>query len=119
MKFAKRPNKAYSWAAFIIANVFVEIPYQLVLGVLAWASDYYPIYGANQSSQRQGLILLFVIQFFLFASTFGDLVIASLPDAETGGMMVYLYNTPRETHLIWLYHYRYHCDAYVRSRSHL
>jgi ATP-binding cassette, subfamily G (WHITE), member 2, PDR len=38
-----------------------------------------------QSSQRQGLILLFCIQIFLFASTFAHLVIVALPDAQTAG----------------------------------
>lgn len=64
----ERPSKAYSWAAFIIANVFVEIPYQILLGILVFASYYYPIYGRHQSSDRQGLILLLCIQFFVFAS---------------------------------------------------
>ncbi|KAL2843442.1 ABC-2 type transporter-domain-containing protein [Aspergillus pseudodeflectus] len=74
-KFATQP--------FIVANNLVEIPYQTLLGVLVWASYYSPIYGANQSSDKQGLMLLLVIQFFLFTSTFADLVISSLPDAET------------------------------------
>ena len=64
----ERPSKAYSWAAFIIANVFVEIPYQILLGILVFASYYYPIYGRHESSDRQGLILLLCIQFFVFAS---------------------------------------------------
>ncbi|KAF9890288.1 hypothetical protein FE257_006202 [Aspergillus nanangensis] len=86
----ERPSKAYSWAAFLIANVAVEIPYQVVAGVIAWASYYYPIYGANQAPHRQGLILLLVVQFYIFTSTFADLVIAALPDAETGGTIATL-----------------------------
>lgn len=86
----ERPSKAYSWAAFVVSNIVVEIPYQAFLGILVWASYYYAIYGATQSAQQQGLMLLFVVQFFLFTSTFAELVIASLPDAETGGMMAYL-----------------------------
>lgn len=80
----ERPSKAYSWAAFLIANIGVEIPYQILLGILVFASYYYPVYGI-QSTQRQGLILLFCIQFFVFASTFAHMVIAALPDAETAG----------------------------------
>lgn len=83
----ERPSKAYSWAAFIIANVLVEIPYQTLLGILVWASYYYPVYGAGQSPEQQGLMLLFCVQFFLFASTFADLVISALPDAETAGTL--------------------------------
>jgi ABC-type multidrug transport system permease subunit len=43
----ERPSKTYSWAAFIVANILVEIPYQTLLGVLVWESYYYPIDGAN------------------------------------------------------------------------
>lgn len=65
----ERPSKAYTWKAFIIANIAVEIPWQILLGVLVFGSYYYPIFGI-QSSERQGLVLLFFVQFFVFASTF-------------------------------------------------
>ena len=81
----ERPSKAYSWAAFLIANIVVELPYQIFLGIAVYGAYYYPVFGRHQSSERQGLILLFCIQFFLFASTFAHLVIAALPDAETAG----------------------------------
>lgn len=86
----ERPSKAYSWGAFLIANVIVELPYQIFVGVISWACYYYPIYGAEQASQRQGLMLLFVVQFYIFTSTFASLVISSLPDAETGGTIATL-----------------------------
>ena len=86
----ERPSKAYSWVAFLIANVIVEIPYQVLAGVISWASYYYPIYGANQADHRQGLMLLFVVQFYIFTSTFASLVISALPDAETGGTIATL-----------------------------
>ena len=66
----ERPSKAYSWAAFLIANIVVEIPWQTLLGILVYASYYFPVFGRHQASERQGLILLFCIQFFIFASTF-------------------------------------------------
>ncbi|KAJ5682248.1 hypothetical protein N7462_005413 [Penicillium macrosclerotiorum] len=86
----ERPSKAYSWSAFLIANVIVEIPYQVFVAIIAWACYYYPIYGAEQASQRQGLMLLFVIQFYLFTSTFASFIISALPDAETGGTIATL-----------------------------
>ena len=81
----ERPSRAYSWVAFLIANIVVELPYQIFMGILVFVSFYYPIFGANQSSQRQGLMLLFCIQFFVFASTSAHMLIAALPDAETAG----------------------------------
>jgi ATP-binding cassette subfamily G (WHITE) protein 2 (PDR) len=83
----ERPSNAYSWKAFLIANIFVEIPYQIFVGIMVYASYYYPIYTKEgiQSSTRQGAILLLVIQFFVFASTFAHMLISWLPDSETAG----------------------------------
>ena len=81
----ERPSKAYSWIAFLFANIVVEIPYQVGVSILTYACWYFPIFGAKQSSETQGLMLLFCMQFFIFASTFSQMVIAAMPDAETAG----------------------------------
>ena len=81
----ERPSKAYSWIAFLFANMVVEIPYQIGVAVIVWACWYFPIFGAHQSSEVKGLMLFFCIQFFIFASTFSHMVIAAMPDAETAG----------------------------------
>lgn len=84
----ERPSKAYSWKAFIIANVVVEIPYQIITGVLIWACFYYPVVGAHQSSERQALMMLFCVQLFVYASSYAHMTIAALPDAQTAGAVV-------------------------------
>lgn len=86
----ERPSKAYSWKAFLIANIAVEIPYQIIMGILTYACYYYPVVGASQSSDRQGLVLLFAIQFYIYASTFAQMCIAAMPDAETASPIVIL-----------------------------
>ncbi|KAG5293787.1 ABC transporter [Histoplasma capsulatum G186AR] len=83
----ERPSRAYSWKAFLLANIIVEIPYQILLGIVVWASFYYPVFGKNQTSEQQGIFLIYCVQFFIFASTFAHMVIAGLPDAETAGHM--------------------------------
>ncbi|GAB7360025.1 hypothetical protein MBLNU230_g7548t2 [Neophaeotheca triangularis] len=80
----ERPSKAYSWQSFLIANVVVELPYQLIAGVIVFGSFYYPVVGI-QSPERQGLVLLYSTIFFVYASTFAQLLIAGLPDAQTAG----------------------------------
>lgn len=85
----ERPSKMYSWKAFLIANITVEIPYQIFLGILVFGSYYYAINGI-QSSERQGLVLLFCIQFFIFGSSFAHMLVAGLPDEETAGAMTTL-----------------------------
>ncbi|KIW86022.1 hypothetical protein Z517_01416 [Fonsecaea pedrosoi CBS 271.37] len=85
----ERPSRAYSYVAFLLANIIVEIPYQILLGIMVYASYYYSVFGI-QSSERQGLVLLFCVQFFVYASTFSQMVIAALPDAETAGIIATL-----------------------------
>ncbi|KAL6889085.1 ABC-2 type transporter domain-containing protein [Trichoderma evansii] len=83
----ERPSKAYSWKAFILANVFVEIPYQIIMGVLVFACFYYPVIGI-QESIRQILVLLFIMQLFIFASSFAHMIIVAMPDAQTAASLV-------------------------------
>ncbi|KAF2761450.1 ATP-binding cassette transporter ABC1 [Pseudovirgaria hyperparasitica] len=85
----ERPSKAYSWKAFVIANIFIEIPWQVIVAIVTWASYYYAVIGI-QSSARQGLVLLFVIQLFIYASSFAHMTIAALPDAQTASGLVTL-----------------------------
>ncbi|KIW13112.1 hypothetical protein PV08_08299 [Exophiala spinifera] len=85
----ERPSKTYSFVAFLLANILVEIPYQALLGIMAYASYFYSVFGI-QSSQRQGLVMLFCVQFFVYASSFSQMVIAALPDAETAGIIATL-----------------------------
>lgn len=41
----ERPSKTYSFVAFLLANVIVEIPYQALLGLMAYASYFYSVFG--------------------------------------------------------------------------
>ncbi|KAI0833903.1 ABC-2 type transporter-domain-containing protein [Hypoxylon sp. FL0890] len=85
----ERPSKVYSWQSFLMANTIVELPYQIIAGIIIFACVYYPIIGI-QSSDRQGLVLLFVVQFFIYSSTFAHMTVAALPNAQTAGALVTL-----------------------------
>nr|CBL51483.1 hypothetical protein [Colletotrichum graminicola] len=85
----ERPSKAYSWKAFMFASIMVEIPYQIITGILIWACFYYPIIGV-QTSVRQVLVLLYSIQLFIYAGSFAHMTIAALPDAQTASGLVTL-----------------------------
>ncbi|KAJ5753917.1 uncharacterized protein N7511_008070 [Penicillium nucicola] len=85
----ERPSKSYSWKAFLIANMVVEIPYMIVMGVLTYACYFYAVVGIPDSA-TQGTVLLFCIVFFIYASTFTHMVIAGLPDEQTASAVVVL-----------------------------
>ncbi|KAJ7695504.1 hypothetical protein B0H17DRAFT_1056061 [Mycena rosella] len=87
----ERPSKAYSWVAFIVAQILVEIPWQMLAAVLSFVSWYYPIglyrnaIAADQVKERGALMFLFILQFMLFTSTFGQMLVAGMETAEAAG----------------------------------
>lgn len=85
----ERPSKSYSWKAFLLANIIVEIPYMIVMGVLTYACYFYAVVGIPDSA-TQGTVLVFCIVFFIYASTFTHMVIAGLPDEQTASAVVVL-----------------------------
>ncbi|KAK7955249.1 putative ABC1 transport protein [Apiospora saccharicola] len=85
----EKPSKAYSWKAFIAANILVEIPYQIFAGILLFACVYYPV-ASIQSSDRQILVLLYIIQFFIYAGTVAQMTVAAMPDTQSAGAIVTL-----------------------------
>ncbi|KAJ6631165.1 ABC transporter CDR4 [Mycena sp. CBHHK59/15] len=84
----ERPSKAYSWVAFITAQILVEIPWQLFVAVLSFVSWYYPIglyrnaATAGQLHERGVLMFLYILQFMLFTSTFSQMLVAGMETAE-------------------------------------
>jgi ATP-binding cassette, subfamily G (WHITE), member 2, PDR len=87
----ERPSKAYSWKAFMISNIVVELPWNTLMAIVIFFCWYYPIglYGNAEPTgtvtERAGLMFLLVWEFLLFTSTFTNMVIASIETAETGG----------------------------------
>lgn len=87
----ERPSKAYSWKAFMLANILVEIFWNTLMAVLLYFCWYYPIglyrnaEPTNAVHERGALMFLLIWQFLLFTSTFANMVIAGVDTAETGG----------------------------------
>lgn len=87
----ERPSKAYSWKAFMIANIAVELPWNSLMAVLIFFCWYYPI-GLYKNAEytdavtlRGFQLFLFVWMFLLFTSTFTHMIIAGMDSAENGG----------------------------------
>jgi ABC-type multidrug transport system permease subunit/ABC-type multidrug transport system ATPase subunit len=87
----ERPSKAYSWKAFMLANIVAEFPYNLAAATLLFFCWYYPIGLYNNAAvtdsvtERGALMWLFILVFLMFSSTFAHMVIAGVETAETGG----------------------------------
>ncbi|KAF7289878.1 hypothetical protein MIND_01362200 [Mycena indigotica] len=87
----ERPSKAYSWRAFLIAQILVELPWQALSAVVSFVSWYYPIglyrnaMPFHQVRERGALMFLFILQFMLFTSTFSQMLVAGSDSAEAAG----------------------------------
>ncbi|KPI34416.1 Multidrug resistance protein CDR1 [Cyphellophora attinorum] len=79
------PSRMYSWSVFLLANIIVEIPYQIALSVVVWACYYFPVFGYHASPHSQAMMYAFVLQFLLFASTYAQMIVFTMPSLETAG----------------------------------
>ncbi|KJR87620.1 uncharacterized protein SPSK_01971 [Sporothrix schenckii 1099-18] len=81
------PSRVYSWQVFVLSHIVVEIPWQILVGVCCYASFYYPVFGVNTPSGSKGLVLLFVVQFYVYAASMAQMVIASNNDPLLGAIL--------------------------------
>jgi ATP-binding cassette subfamily G (WHITE) protein 2 (PDR) len=87
----ERPSKTYSWKAFMISNIVVELPWNTLMAIFIFFCWYYPIglyrnaEDTNAVTERGGLMFLLIWEFLLFTSTFTSMVISAVETAETGG----------------------------------
>ncbi|KAL7268765.1 Multidrug resistance protein [Rhizina undulata] len=128
----ERPSKAYSWQAFMLANIFVEIPWNSLMAVMVFFSWYYPIglyrnaIPTGAVTERGGLMFLLIWTFFMFTSTFTNMMIAGIEQAETGGNVATLLfsltlifcgvlATPQVLPRFWIFMYRVSPFTYLVS----
>ncbi|TGZ78451.1 hypothetical protein EX30DRAFT_322445 [Ascodesmis nigricans] len=119
----ERPSKAYSWKAFMGANIIVEIPWQTLMATLTFVLYYYPVglyknaEHTDTVNERSGLMFLLILLFFLWVSTFTHMIIAGIETAETGaniGQLMFslalifcgVLATPDQFPRFWIFVYR-------------
>lgn len=92
----ERPSKIVSWKAFTTMVVFAEIPWQVWTGTFAFLCWYYPtgLYNnasrAGQMTERGGLTYFYVILYYVFALTMGQLCVAGMEDDNTSANIAML-----------------------------
>ncbi|KAL2265953.1 hypothetical protein VTJ83DRAFT_5305 [Remersonia thermophila] len=128
----ERPSKVYSWKVFMLSQIIVELPWNTLMGVLMFVCWYYPVglqanaEAAGQTAERGGLMLLLLIAFLLFTSTFTDFIIAGFETAEAGGNIANLLfslclifcgvlATPETMPKFWIFMYRVSPFTYLVS----
>ena len=87
----ERPSKTYSWKVFVLSNIVVEIPWNMLVATIFFFCYYYPVgyyhnaIPTNAVNLRGAMMWLFIQVFFLFTSTFAIAMIAGMELAETAG----------------------------------
>ncbi|CCE81629.1 Piso0_002291 [Millerozyma farinosa CBS 7064] len=73
------PSRTFSWFVFITAQITSEIPFQVVMGTLAYFCWYYPVglyrnaEPTDQVDARGVLMWMFITSFYVYVSTMGQL----------------------------------------------
>jgi ABC-type multidrug transport system ATPase subunit len=92
----ERPSKTYSWKAFMLANIGVELPWNTLMAVVVFFCLYYPVGFYTNATYSDSVAIrgfeffLFTWQFMMFVSTFSALIISFTPDASIGGNLAQL-----------------------------
>ncbi|KAI8160757.1 ZEB2-regulated ABC transporter 1 [Colletotrichum sp. SAR 10_70] len=120
-------SRTYSWSAFMGAQIVVEMAYNAVMAPPAFLAWYYLV-GLNrnaaethQTAARGGLAFLFMLVFFLQASTFGHMIGAAFNLADQAAgignllfVMMFIFNgilaTPPK---FWVWVYRVNPFTYL------
>ncbi|KAL4933792.1 ABC drug exporter AbcA [Aspergillus undulatus] len=89
----ERPAKTYSWKAFMVSNILVELPWNSLMSLIMFLCWYYPV-GLYRNAEptdavtlRGAQMWLFIWAFLLFSSTFAHFMIAAFDSAENAGNM--------------------------------
>ncbi|OJJ46232.1 hypothetical protein ASPZODRAFT_133248 [Penicilliopsis zonata CBS 506.65] len=92
----ERPSKTYSWVAFMMSSVVVELAWNILMAVPIFFTWYFPIglYAnaepTHSVTEREGTMFLLVLIFLLFTSTFSSMIIAGIEQAEPAGNLAQL-----------------------------
>ncbi|KAK0709208.1 ABC-2 type transporter-domain-containing protein [Lasiosphaeria miniovina] len=128
----ERPSKVYGWKVFMLSQIIVELPWNILMAALMFFSWYYPVglhhnaAAADQVVERGGLMFLLLVAFLLFTSTFTDFIIAGFETAEAGGNIANLLFTlclifcgvlanPDTLPRFWIFMYRLSPFTYLVS----
>ncbi|KAH8425503.1 Multidrug resistance protein [Aspergillus melleus] len=89
----ERQSKTYAWQAFVLSNMFVELVWAMFLSVFTFLCWYYPL-GCYRNAELTGavhsrstLIFLLIWVTFIWASTFGNMLISGLDTVDLASSM--------------------------------
>ncbi|KAB8070348.1 ABC-2 type transporter-domain-containing protein [Aspergillus leporis] len=128
----ERQSKTYSWQAFVLTNIVIELAWNTIMAILCFLVWFYPVglyrngqYTDTQHS-RSTLAFLFIWATFLFASSLAHMLIAGVESPEIAStlsnvlaIMMYAFcgilAGPNALPGFWIFMYRVNPFTYLVS----
>ncbi|AJT75484.1 Pdr5p [Saccharomyces cerevisiae YJM428] len=119
----ERPSRTFSWISFIFAQIFVEVPWNILAGTIAYFVYYYPVgfysnaSAAGQLHERGALFWLFSCAFYVYIGSMGLFAISFIQVMESAANLATLLftislcfsgvmTTPSAMPRFWIFMYR-------------
>ncbi|KAI6897200.1 pleiotropic drug resistance protein, ABC superfamily, partial [Hortaea werneckii] len=128
----ERQSRTYAWQAFVLSNVLVELFWNTVMAIFSYFVWYYPI-GLYKNAQytntvhSRGFLTFLIFEVaYLFASSFGHMLIAGIEEEQIAsslatlmGIMMYAFcgvlSGPNALPGFWIFMYRVNPFTYLVS----
>ncbi|KAL2844337.1 ABC-2 type transporter-domain-containing protein [Aspergillus pseudoustus] len=126
----ERPAKAYSWVIFLAANMIVELAWNSLMGLFSFLFWYFPL-GLYRNAEWTDAVhsrgitaCLHLWVFFVFTSTFANMLIAGIETEQVAGALLnFFFNImfafagvlagPSDLPGFWIFMYRVNPFTYV------
>lgn len=116
-------SNMYHWTVFVVANLVVEIPFNLVISSLCFVCWYFPIGWWREVPDSRGAFMYFVFLVYqLYHASFSQAIAIVAPNAETAGMITILFYTfilafsgvlQPLAHLVRFWHFAYYVSPFT------
>lgn len=128
----ERPSKVYSWKVFMLTQIIVELPWNMLMSVIMYFCWYYPVglfrnaEPTDAVTERGALMFLLLLAYMMFGATFSLMIIAGFETTESGASIANLLFTlslvfcgvlanPNDFPRFWIFMYRVSPFTYLVS----
>ncbi|CAG5179318.1 uncharacterized protein ALTATR162_LOCUS9143 [Alternaria atra] len=90
----EKHSNMYHWSVFVVANVLVEIPFNLIISSMCFLCWYFPVGWWRDISHGRGAFMYLVFSVYqIYHATFSQALAVVAPNAETAAMLIILFYT--------------------------
>ncbi|GME45602.1 atp-binding cassette multidrug transporter [Neofusicoccum parvum] len=86
----EKHSRMYHWTVFVVANVLVEIPFNVVISSFCFVCWYFPV-GFDLAAGRAAYMWFVFVLYQLYHASFSQAIAIVSPNAETAAMVTILF----------------------------